>query len=715
MSAKDFHTPDRFSYERTTMYSFDTKHDEQVKWYSKEELRYYTQVLNDILGPDAMSENGVLFEDSYAFCQMDPEKHFNFSMVPFKEKKIMAKQIMDAVANGDRNHQYIGANSYKKRTTVRDEDHVFALRNIVIDIDNHDADTTDELYLYHTVNKANAVLNYVRKTKEFPAPNLLVLTGRGVQVWYFLEPASKKLSFVYNSIAEELRKKYENIAKEQGFSVDISASSGMNRLYRIPGTYNSAGHIYSQCVRIAKERRTIPQLQEILSIQFESRETISDKKNGKRSDFSNAVFGAGKEEKRNDFKNNKKPKRRNDFSDNNSISIHQAWLMRRRCQIIEEVVHSGRPVQSRETLLFLYHNFAMFIPEVDEEEAVFQLNQCFMEPIKTREIHALIKCNQKKEGYYYTDEKFFEKAWLTTEEIQTYCALQRGTVSYGNKNRENLFIDCGQALNETATSKKNTKDKNRARDTRRKTKKEKTITAVQEMYRYGRAKKYAYMKPMSIREIAEKAGCCVNTVKKYIEPIRQGLERELLYRQLCEQIKQLRKAKKEEKEKFLETELHKNRGAYWNYIIIRLQHEALCYAYNVMMTRKKSNRPKRKEMEDLWNAVEIILNGKKDVFPLLRAGFAIDKYHQVIFKSRDKAVINKLKKGFPESCTRCIVWEEGYRAKEQRLEKLRIASKEKQEKSEEMRVKKQEEMASIFLKKCEMLEKERQLKELSAG
>lgn len=625
----------------------------QYKKYTKKEIDYYKEILKDILGPIPKTDGGTMFKESYVSCQMTTETEFYWRAD--SNKKRILDELEKNLKSGNREHQYIGANSYTMKVKSRDEDHIFALKNIVIDMDCHDQKGEDtESFSYLNISRANEFLSWIKDQDKIPTPNLVNFTGRGIQVWYFLEPCSKKLDFVYKAVAEGICKQIQTFADKQGMIVDKTASTGINRIFRIPGTYNPNAHVFSQCARLFNHRYPLQELQDFLSIDLKKKESCSTEKKGAVSSYHKIKCNVSPQTKL--FRPTEE--------------CNSSNICRRRCKVIESIIKSGREVESRENLLFLYHNFALFIPEIDAVSAVYQLNRFFPVPLKDREIKALIKCNTKKEGYRYTDASFFEKAAMTEKEINSYYSI-KGSDSAS---------------------------KNRARDMRRKERKQEQIQLIQKLYRYGRTKKYKDTDVLPIKEIAKKAHCSINTVYKYTASIRKGIEREAKYQEVCACFKKVRKAKREEKERLLQAGLLHNHPALEQYLLVRLQYEVACYGCNVLKKVYKSSRPDIKKIQDFLDAGLSVVSGTKiDIIAVIRTGLCLDKYKKVPFITRDQRIYQLLTKVFSEKLKYYFILEEGYRKKQEKQEKVR-----------EQLIHRQEKIVEEFDKRLEVIRKNKE-------
>lgn len=136
---------------------------------------------------------------------------------------------------------YITANSFSgvQRTT---ED-VFALHNIVIDVDCH-----GENVVVPPAELAQAFVWLCSRdlwtTGDVPEPNSIVYTGRGVQLWWAINPISSKLEWIYRRIQGWLMDAMgdvvaDNADRLKGLQIDRAASGRLAGWYRLPYTYNT--------------------------------------------------------------------------------------------------------------------------------------------------------------------------------------------------------------------------------------------------------------------------------------------------------------------------------------------------------------------------------------------------------------------------------------------------------------------------------------------
>lgn len=139
-------------------------------------------------------------------------------------------------------HYYISANSFSKVNRSRDT--LFALHNIVIDIDLHD----ERLLPLELEEKIENLIWRLQKDcfvhTDIPIPNYIIITGRGVQLWWCLVPSSakqfsdnvSKISRLFIAVLEDFLAEFPT--ELRGFHIDTTASSNLAGVYRLPGSFN---------------------------------------------------------------------------------------------------------------------------------------------------------------------------------------------------------------------------------------------------------------------------------------------------------------------------------------------------------------------------------------------------------------------------------------------------------------------------------------------
>lgn len=138
---------------------------------------------------------------------------------------------------------YLTANQVAGVT--RDAGAVFALANLVVDLDCHDpapaAATPEE------------AADLLLAVADMPQPTGVVYTGRGLQLWWHIDAVAAACRGPYHAALRGLCEAVQDVLDEyplmmDGWAVDKAASHALVGLRRMPGSYNhSAGH-YGSCV-----------------------------------------------------------------------------------------------------------------------------------------------------------------------------------------------------------------------------------------------------------------------------------------------------------------------------------------------------------------------------------------------------------------------------------------------------------------------------------
>lgn len=165
------------------------------------------------------------------------------SLAPVKSDDI--NRFCSELTFNKTNDYYITANTTTRNNRISKE--LFALQNIVIDIDCH----SEKIDSYDREVCLDVIANAINNSNIIPTPNIIHWTGRGLQLWYHIESAAASLLFVYRqcvtalaeTISCELKKLQNNDSIYNSFSVDNVSSNNPVGLYRLFGSYNTnTGH-----------------------------------------------------------------------------------------------------------------------------------------------------------------------------------------------------------------------------------------------------------------------------------------------------------------------------------------------------------------------------------------------------------------------------------------------------------------------------------------
>lgn len=146
---------------------------------------------------------------------------------------------------------YLTSNRFKVPRSYKNKD-LFGFSNIVIDLDIHDRHMKPKEILGYVNRFINLAENELFRDGQTYTPNSVVFTGRGLQLWYALDPTHAKCKNMYRGVAEYLLKGIQNFIdgyKVLGpLAVDSAASLKESGLFRMPCSYNTSagtwGDIY---------------------------------------------------------------------------------------------------------------------------------------------------------------------------------------------------------------------------------------------------------------------------------------------------------------------------------------------------------------------------------------------------------------------------------------------------------------------------------------
>ena len=150
---------------------------------------------------------------------------------------------------------YISRNAM--RTNRVGEDNILSYDNIVIDIDCHEKGicAADRTIL---LKRCVGLILLEFDSTEYPPPNSIVYTGRGIQLWWALESMSFKLKKQYDNTCKHLLEKVAEVLRTSDeysvLELDRGASCSAAGLVRLPGSYNTKARKYARFERIHNYR-----------------------------------------------------------------------------------------------------------------------------------------------------------------------------------------------------------------------------------------------------------------------------------------------------------------------------------------------------------------------------------------------------------------------------------------------------------------------------
>lgn len=320
---------------------------------------------------------------------------------------------------------YICANGMKS-PYKRDLDNLINIQNLVIDIDYHESELSiDELNEHIEKFEKQLIKKLIVK------PNLINRTGRGIHLWYFIEPCHVSLSKICQSVIDMMCIHIDEILQELNETVlktDKSASLKLNGLFRLPYTYNTKAKRWSECSLLHES------LQDI---------NIFRKKLLKKGYHSDYFVELPKKSK-------KKKQQNKTFPIKYHVSLEPDEKRYIPCLIhrkhFMEYLFQTRDVKEGARNAMIFAMYITLIKLHDTEEAreyCRNINDTFDKPLKSCELNALFKCADKNR-YNYTVEKFLDLINATKEEKAYYHKLnlkkQRQKERQENKEQRNRKV-----------------------------------------------------------------------------------------------------------------------------------------------------------------------------------------------------------------------------------------------------------------------------------
>lgn len=295
---------------------------------------------------------------------------------------------------------YITANAFSG--ICRDYASLFALHNIVIDIDCHgDISEAERSHVIHHI-----LQKYRDYVEDVDAPNTIVQTGRGLQLWWAIRPVSIKCEWAYRAAVDKLTAQTNRFLQTDPYTskyisrIDAAPTNNLAGYFRLPGSYNTKSHSYGSL--------------EILHYH--------------RLDVMNAFSASVRKEAR-----GKKIIRFNSPLDLNAARLAKNRI--RQLSKLRNLRNNQGDIQcgeQRDLYLFILYNSICNAYSEDRITCLLkEFNSAFRNPLPDREIFRNLSTAKKKSGYAISNQWIIEQLQITEEEqkiINLYPAGdQRGS------------------------------------------------------------------------------------------------------------------------------------------------------------------------------------------------------------------------------------------------------------------------------------------------
>lgn len=332
---------------------------------------------------------------------------------------------------------YITANTFA-RNYGRAQATLFSLNNIVIDIDMH---TIDQLFKSEQKTKPKHPKGYMdlvakdglydnlrpqqdkidelcqelcwRLRRDLfcdMPPNIVHLTGRGIQFWWHLEETSKQLLWLYQQVCDKVLLLLddflcENPDLQNAVKIDRRASKNTAGLFRLFGTYNTKTNSQSWYEIIHRNSYTLNGLKVVLDELLESKEV-----NQAKEHHSKATTRRKNTNTRRKSKNKKSSRPR-------TAQLKRKWIIEQ--FVAEQTNHVGM----RNNIMYAaFHNICLITSLEDARQYCHDLNQQFSEPLPS--IDYIIN---HPESMPFKDTTFCDLLGISKDQFDAYSATYYAT------------------------------------------------------------------------------------------------------------------------------------------------------------------------------------------------------------------------------------------------------------------------------------------------
>ena len=304
------------------------------------------------------------------------------------------------------------------------------LQNIVVDIDAHGADLSPGALHDHIADFEGRLLERLS-----PQPNFAHQTGRGLQLWYCFEVCSIKLKPIVMGTVNGIISQIRHIMRELGediLSIDESASKKLEGLFRLPYTYNTKYHGWSNGKLLHEDVRNINEL--FAEIHDSGWDCGDFSRNG---NFGQPIPYVPKWADRKSRKPRMKQGcaiRRGDYT---PCFFHRKKFLEHLLKTRN--MHDGGG--NREILLFaMYHVMTNLLDSTyAAQEYILELNASLPDPLSEYEIKGCIFQQIDKYHYRFPNENFLKIVNATDAEREYFRSLsKRKTVQQERRNKKEM-------------------------------------------------------------------------------------------------------------------------------------------------------------------------------------------------------------------------------------------------------------------------------------
>ena len=322
---------------------------------------------------------------------------------------------------------YDGADFYITANQMTGNQHrdeaVFAFQNIVVDVDAH-AERFSGDTIAAAADQLVAALRRQLGTDEELVPNTVVRTGRGLQLWWALDPLpamkgkAGSPAFLYYALRDRILAEVNHTIAGLSFAsmifgtVDAGASANDSGLYRLPGSYNTKSRSWSRCEILHRERINVSQ-----TVGWIERTGAGLRKDGKLYPRTAGQISA---------------------------AAAKHWNVRENVRIVSVLGElrdlrrqSGKESAGNEHRNnYIYALHASLLPSLDErivESMLEVFNEGFIHPMKPAEIRTAISWTKQHNRRGLKNKKIIELLEITPEEQDKLRFFPAGSPKAGTR------------------------------------------------------------------------------------------------------------------------------------------------------------------------------------------------------------------------------------------------------------------------------------------
>ena len=297
---------------------------------------------------------------------------------------------------------YITANPTTRGNRRTDE--LYSLNNIVIDIDCH----TDSISTYDKLQLLQELDFAIKKDLcQDLQPNISVMTGRGLQLWYCLEETAPALSFLYRKAVKGLIEYLKTLETEYphfrgNLNIDTATSGKLVGYYRYFDSYNTkTGLAVSTTINHSNRYNLNDIITTLQELNITARNEIIHSPTPKPPIVLNDCY-KGLNYKRLDC---------------------IEWLISNR--------NAPTGTENRDLLCFAYYNAGVQVfSRAVAKKRLQNLNRKFKEPLEEKKINDIINYIDKKGYLRFTTDNWYSFINMTADERTEYNNMRKNKRNY---------------------------------------------------------------------------------------------------------------------------------------------------------------------------------------------------------------------------------------------------------------------------------------------